>query len=132
MAKITFSGNIGKKDAALRTVTVGDKQVSVCDFFVCEDNRTAETSRPVWYKVTLWRAYADKMAQYLTSGRYIRVEGAITKEPHVYPVGNVMKAYCEVTADEILFLDGKGKQDTATPEDAKETEAVSTEETPWD
>lgn len=131
MAKITFDCNIGKKDAILRTVGEGENKYSVCDFFACENVKTSNgEKRGVWYKITLWRGYAEAMAKYLTSGRFLMVEGSISKEPHVYTKDNAVKAYVEVNADKIRFLDNKGKPEEITPEDA-DSEVETTEETPW-
>ena len=136
MAKISFKGNIGKKDAVLRTVGEGENKYSVCDFFICENIgvKGTDSERGVWYKVTLWRGYADKLHQYLKSGRYLMVEGDVSREPHVYTSGNSVRSYVEVNAREITFLDNKGKQEAASPEDAEgeiETTTGAEEDTPW-
>lgn len=81
--KITVKGNIGS-DAILRTVGEGEDKFSVCDFNIAE-NKTDKNGnkKTIWTKVTLWRAYAEKMAQYLTKGRYVQVEGEGEVETYV-------------------------------------------------
>lgn len=124
---IRFDGNIGK-DAVLRKVPVGEGQVSVCSFWVAENKQKRDgTKKTLWHKVTIWRNYAEAMAQYLKQGRYIMVEGDgeaktyTTKDNRIVP-------YIDIQATKLKLLDRKVEEELPP-----EAEAVTNEdETPWD
>lgn len=87
--KITVKGNIGA-DAILRTVGEGESAMAVCDFNIAENKTMRDGSvKTTWTKVTLWRGYAEKMAQYLKKGRYVQVTGEGEVETYVTS-GNVI------------------------------------------
>lgn len=122
---ITFMGNIGK-DAQLRKVKVGENEVSVLSVWVAENIKKRDGStRAVWHKVTIWRGYAEAMAQYLKSGRLVFVTG--TAEAKSYTTqDNRLVPYIDVQASEIKLLDAKKPEEDVPPE-----AAVTDEETPW-
>ncbi len=123
---ITLIGNVGK-DAELRHVTLGDTQVAVCSFWVAENiKKRDDSTKTVWRKVTIWRKYAETMAQYLKSGRKVYVTG--TSEASYYVKENVVHPYDNIQATEIRLLDGKKPEEEA-PEATEEVEDAGT---PWD
>lgn len=126
--KITFKGNIGK-DAVLRTVTNGDRQDSVCDIWVAENirSRNSDTQKTLWHKVTIWRKYAETMAQYLKTGRKIEVSGNAEAKYYTTKDGRIMP-YVAVQNAEIEFLDRPVTEQP--PEVAEEPEVE--EGYPWD
>lgn len=127
--KITFKGNVGK-DAVLRTVQNGDRQDAVCDIWVAENirSRSGDTQKTLWHKVTIWRKYAETMAQYLKCGRRIEVSGNAEAKFYTTKDSRVMP-YIAVQNAEIEFLDRNNTEQP--PEEATETETEE-EETPWD
>lgn len=121
---ITFMGNIGK-DAQLRKVKVGENEVSVLSVWVAENIKKRDGStKAIWHKVTIWRGYAEAMAQYLKSGRLVFVTG--TGEAKTYTKDNRLVPYIDIQATEIKLLDGKRPEADVPPE----VEATD-EETPW-
>lgn len=122
---ITFMGNIGK-DAQLRKVKVGENEVSVLSVWVAENIKKRDGStKAIWHKVTIWRGYAEAMAQYLKSGRLVFVTG--TAEAKSYTTqDNRLVPYIDVQASEIKLLDGKKPEEDVPPE-----AEVADEETPW-
>jgi len=126
---ITFDGNIGK-DATLRTVKVGGEDTKVCSFWVAENiSKRDGSNKTLWHKVTIWRGYAEKMAQYLKKGRHVLVEGYAeaktytTQDNRIVPyidvqpgIGGKMKLLDKNTAEEV----------------PPEAEAAADMETPWD
>lgn len=134
----TFIGNIAK-DAVLRQVGPEDSKYSVCDIWVGENlsrsNSTSEETKTAWRKVTLWRGYADKMAQYLTKGRRIEVRGFAGEAKH-YMRGNEVVSYVPVSAQKIYFMDSR-REENLPPEEvlneqpAEAAIAVTDEDTPF-
>jgi single-stranded DNA-binding protein len=72
-----FVGNISKA-AVTRTVMVSGVPTLVTDFNVAENYRGSDgTPKTQFYRVTLWRDRGAKMAQYLTLGRAVAIEGRV-------------------------------------------------------
>jgi single stranded DNA-binding protein len=122
--KIIVKGNIGA-DAILRTVGEGENQFSVLDFNVAENKTNGDGSKKtIWTKVTLWRAYAEKMAQYLKKGRYVQVEGEGEVETYVTN-GNQIAGRVHINRNVSIDL---GFDRPAQPEDAPWAETAELEE----
>jgi single-strand DNA-binding protein len=127
MAKITFKGNLGK-DAELRTVGEGENKYSVCSMWVAENiKRRDDVKETVWHKVTIWRKYAEVMAQYLKSGRRIEVSGDLKKVKFYTTQDGRVVPYADIWADEIELLDRPQPEGEVPPE----TEETETEDTPF-
>ena len=133
----TFIGNIAK-DAVLRQVGPEGNKYSVCDIWVGENlsrSNTEGEGKTAWRKVTLWRGYADKMAQYLTKGRRIEVRGFAGEAKH-YMRGNEVVSYVAINADKIYFMDSR-REENLPPEEVLNEEpveaavAVDPEDTPF-
>lgn len=61
----------------------------------------------LWVKVTTWRKKAEVVSQYLHKGSKVFIKGKL-KPPSAYTAKNgELAATIEVTADEVIFLDGK-------------------------
>ena len=129
--EIRFDGNLGT-DAVLGNVSVGENQVARCYFWVAENVEKRDGSKKtIWTKVTIWRKYAETMAQYLKKGRHVLVEG--TGEAKFYTDNNnAIRPYVEVQATKIRLLDGKPEEQVPPEVEAAEDETpVTAEELPW-
>jgi single-strand DNA-binding protein len=124
--EIRFDGNLGK-DAVIGLVGEAEHQYSRCYFWVAENvQKRDNTTKTLWHKVTIWRGFAEKMAEYLKKGRHVWVEG--TAEAKFYTDNNnAIRPYIDVQASKIRFMDEK-PADQTPPEEATVTE----DETPWD
>lgn len=126
---ITFDGNIGK-DAELRTVSVNGEDTKVCSFFVAENISKRDGSvKTLWHKVTIWRGYAEKMAQYLKKGRHVLVEGYAEAKTYTTQDNRIVP-YIDVQpgiGGKIKLLD-RNIEEEVPPEAVTATE----EATPWD
>lgn len=127
---INFDGNIGK-DAVLRTVNVGGEETKVCSFWVAENiGKRDGSTKTLWHKVTIWRGYAEKMAQYLKKGRHVLVEGYAEAKTYTTQDNRIVP-YIDVQPG----IGGKVKLlDRNTSEEVPpEAEDVAEEEmeTPW-
>lgn len=124
--EVTFIGNIAK-NAELRQVGPDGAKYSVTDIWVGENlgrsNTPDSETKTAWRKVTLWRGYADKMAQYLTKGRRIEVRG-FAGEAKSYTRGNEIVSYLPVTAQKIYFMDSK-REENLPPEEVLNEEPVA-------
>lgn len=136
--EVTFIGNISK-DAVLRQVGPEGNKYSVLDIWVGENlgrSNTPDTeNKTAWRKVTLWRGYADKMAQYLKKGRRIEVRG-FAGEAKSYTRGNEIVSYLPVNASRIYFMDSKREEDlppeeVLNQEPSAEAVAISPEDMPF-
>lgn len=128
--KITFKGFVGK-DATLRTVTVGESQVAVLDIWVAENirSRSTDNQKTLWHKVTIWRKYAETMAQYLKKGRRIEVDGMAEAKAYTTSDGRIVP-YINVQDARIEFLDRP--QEPAAPEAPAEEEDPMPEGNPFE
>lgn len=76
MNKIIFSGNLGHS-ATVRDVPRGDQSGTqpVCNFSVAVRVGWGERQSTIWYDCSWWGERAAKVAQWLTKGRTVLVEG---------------------------------------------------------
>jgi single-strand DNA-binding protein len=106
--KVTLIGNLGR-DAEAKFTPSG---VSVTRFSVAttrswKDQQTNEWKEETnWTNVVLWRQ--ENLAQYLTKGKQVYVEGRL--RTHSYDDKEGKKVYAtEVVADEVILLGGRGE-----------------------
>jgi len=123
---ISVIGNIGN-GAELRTVNVNGVETSVCSFWMAENFKKRDGStKTTWHKVTVWRKYAEVMAQYLTKGRKILVTAENAEAKTYTDKENRIRPYIDIQASKIELLDGK------KPEETEPEVEVEDESTPWD
>jgi single-strand DNA-binding protein len=106
--KVILVGHLGK-DAETRFTTGGQ---SVTNFSVAtsrrwKDQQSGEWKEETdWHNVVLWRA--ENLANYLTKGKQVYVEGRLRTRSYDDKDGN--KRYVtEVMADDVLLLGGRGE-----------------------
>ncbi len=103
MNKIILIGNVGKQDAELRYLPDG---TPVASFSLATTKRTGNKEFTIWWKITIWRTFAEKMAQYITSGKPLIVFGEV-EQIRTYTTKDGEAAFsAEVTADTIQFQHG--------------------------
>ena len=106
--KVILLGHLGK-DAETRFTPSG---AAVTNFTVAtnrrwKDQQTGEWKEETdWHNVVLWRA--ENLANYLTKGKQVYVEGKLKTRSYEDKDGN--KRYVtEVMADDVLLLGGRGE-----------------------
>jgi single-strand DNA-binding protein len=105
--KVILLGHLGK-DAETRFTTSG---TSVTNFTIAtnrrwKDQQTGEWKEETdWHNVVLWRA--ENLANYLTKGKQVYVEGRLRTRSYDDKDGN-KKYVTEVMADDVLLLGGRG------------------------
>lgn len=103
MNNIIISGNV-VRDAELRATTTGKQ---VCDVrFAIREDRKPDTAETTFVDLTIWGERAEKLAQHLTKGKALLVQGRLevrdtTKDDKKY-------RSVKVVVNELEFLDKKG------------------------
>ena len=128
MATFTVIGRIGK-DAELRKFGEGEHDF-VTDVWVAENRKKRDGStKTLWHKVTIWRNYAETMAQYLKTGRKVYVTGSPEAKFYTNKAQQIVP-YIKVQASELTLLDAPKTE--GAPEPAAEPAEVAVPENPWD
>ena len=109
MNKITLVGNVGKQDAELRYLPDG---TPVASFSLATTKKTGQKETTIWWKITIWRIFAEKMAPHITSGKPLIIFGEVDQIRLYQNKDGVMAFSAEVTADTIQFQHGD-KNDNA-------------------
>lgn len=106
--KVILVGHLGK-DAETKFTPSG---VSVTRFSVAtsrrwKDQQSGEWKEETdWHNISLWRA--ENLAQYLTKGKQVYVEGRL--QTRSYEDKDGQKKYStEVVADDVILLSGRGE-----------------------
>jgi single-strand DNA-binding protein len=106
--KVILIGNLGK-DAETRFTPSGVARTTfgVATSRRWKDQQTGEWKEETdWHNVVLWRA--ENLANYLTKGKQVYVEGRLQTRSYDDKDGN--KRYTtEVVAEEVILLGGRGE-----------------------
>src|SRR6267378_4429394 len=106
--KVILVGNLGR-DAELR-YTPGGAAVATINMATTEvwnDKAGQRQEKTEWHRVVLWGKQAESLAEYLTKGKQIYVEGRLQTRQWDDKDGN--KRYTtEIKADRITLLGGGG------------------------
>lgn len=122
MKNITIAGRIGR-DAETRYTTSGQ---AVTDFSLAVDNRGKKKSEgPTWFKVTLWGEFGTKLADYLTKGVFVTVQGDFNLRE--YESNGSPRYSLEVTARDLTL--GGGNSNGAVSNRSEQTEPAETTST---
>ena len=106
--KVILVGNLGR-DAELR-YTPGGAAVATINMATTEvwnDKQGQRQEKTEWHRVVLWGKSAESLAEYLTKGKQIYVEGRLQTRQWDDKDGN--KRYTtEIRGDRIVLLGGGG------------------------
>lgn len=119
----TFVANIAKA-AETRTVSVAGVPTLVTDFSVAENYAGANGERKTqFYRISLWREPGAKMAQYLTLGRPVQIEGRVRGRAYIDKNGQPACAL-EMSNPLVTFITAnpKAKQPDDVPFEAEAAE----------
>lgn len=86
LAQITIAGHIGK-DAELKYTQAGD---AVASFSVAVNSRRND-DETIWYRVSIWRKYAEILAPLLKKGKVVTVIGDF--QPRQYDANDGSRAW---------------------------------------
>lgn len=107
--KVIIVGNLGR-DAEVR-YTAGGAAVatlSLATTDVWNDKSGQRQERTEWHRVVLWGKQAETLAEYLTKGRQIYVEGRLQTRKWQDRDGND-KYTTEIRSDRVVLLGGRGE-----------------------
>ena len=106
--KVILVGNLGR-DAELR-YTPGGAAVATLNMATTEvwnDKQGQRQEKTEWHRVVLWGKSAESLAEYLTKGKQIYVEGRLQTRQWDDKDGN--KRYTtEIRGDRVVLLGGGG------------------------
>ena len=107
--KVILVGNLGR-DAELR-YTPGGAAVATINMATTEvwnDKAGQRQEKTEWHRVVLWGKSAESLAEYLTKGKQIYVEGRLQTRQWDDKDGN--KRYTtEIRGDRVVLLGGGGR-----------------------
>ena len=106
--KVILVGNLGR-DAELR-YTPGGAAVATLNMATTEvwnDKAGQKQEKTEWHRVVLWGKSAESLAEYLTKGKQIYIEGRLQTRQWDDKDGN--KRYTtEIRSDRVVLLSGGG------------------------
>ena len=123
MNKIIVTGGLGR-DSELKAV--GDK--SVLEFSIAVNSSYRKEDPPSWWQCSIWGARAEKLAQYLTKGTRLIVEGEPKIRQYEDKDGN-KRMSAEIFVNNIEFMGGKN--DTGGGSQSSDTSYDDSESVPF-
>src|SRR4029077_10584921 len=114
--KVTLIGHLGRDAETAYTAS----QTAVTKFSVATNRRWKDQASGEWKEETNWTNVvqwrAENLAQYLTKGKQVHVEGRI--QTRSYDDKDGKKVYTtEVVADDVILLGGRGEGGGGGPEE---------------
>jgi single-strand DNA-binding protein len=121
MLNLTFTGNVGA-DPSTRKVSVRGEEVTVTSFSVAINNgknTQGEDLAPTWIKVSVWRKYADIVAQYVKKGDRVTILAENLKSSTWQSESGETRTSLEVTARKVDFSSNRPRNSASEdfPED---------------
>ena len=107
-----FAGNVGG-DVVLREVPVRGENIKVASFSVAVNNgknAQGEDLPPTWIKVSVWRKYADIVAQYVKKGDRVTVTAENLKASAWQAEDGELRTGLEVSARCVDFSGNKRRE----------------------
>lgn len=102
LANIVVIGNIGR-DAETRHTASG---TAITNFSVAHTTKRGEKEITTWYKVQVWGAHGEAIAEYATKGRMCAVAGELWMETYTNRDGETL-AQLVINATSVRMI-GKG------------------------
>src|SRR5205814_1557664 len=107
--KVILVGNLGR-DAELRYTPSG---TAIAKFSLATTEKWTDKSggpqeRTEWHNIDLWGKQAETLAEYLTKGKQVYVEGRLQSDEYTDKDGNKRKT-TRVRCDRVVLLGGGGR-----------------------
>ena len=112
--KVILVGRLGQDPE----LTATDGGTSVCNFSIAT-NRTwknkegEKQEETTWHRIVAWGRQAEVIAQYMSKGRQLYIEGRIANRS--YEKDGEKKYISEVVVDNFTFIGGKGDDTDRSP-----------------
>lgn len=115
MNKAIIIGNLGK-DAELRYTPAG---AAVCTFSVATTERWknrdgVQQEKTEWHRIVVWGNAAESLAEYLTKGKSVAIEGRIETRKYQDKDGHDRYS-TEIRSDRVILLGGGNGSSGAKP-----------------
>jgi single-strand DNA-binding protein len=107
--KIILVGNLGR-DAELR-YTPGGAAIAKFSLATTEkwtDKSGSQQERTEWHNIDLWGKQAETLAEYLTKGKQVYVEGRLQSDEYTDKEG-IKRKSIRVRCDRVVLLGGGGR-----------------------
>jgi single-strand DNA-binding protein len=111
--KVILVGNLGR-DAELR-YTPGGAAIAKFSLATTEkwnDKSGSPQERTEWHNIDLWGKQAETLAEYLTKGKQVYVEGRLQSDEYTDKEG-IKRKSIRVRCDRVVLLGGGGRGSTA-------------------
>ncbi|MDA1092703.1 MAG: single-stranded DNA-binding protein [Acidobacteria bacterium] len=107
--KVIIVGNLGR-DAEIRYTPGGAAvaTLSLATTDIWNDKAGQRQEKTEWHRVVVWGKQAETLADYLTKGRQIYVEGRLQTRQWDDKDGN-KRSTTEIRSDRIVLLGGRGE-----------------------
>ena len=105
--QITLVGNAGQ-DAEIKYLRDGTA-VATLNLAVNKVSGRGESRKQTttWFRVTVWREYAETVSQFVRKGMKLLVVGEVDVSAYIDKQSGQARASLEVTASKVVFLDRK-------------------------
>jgi single-strand DNA-binding protein len=129
--QVTLMGNL-TRDPELRQTPNGQ---SVCSFSLAL-NRSYKDASGEWKEATdyvdvvAWSNLGERVAQYVTKGRRVLVQGKL--QSRSWEQDGAKRSKVEVLANDVTFLDARGADSGDAPSDNSETSKPAPKKSPKD
>lgn len=107
MITVLVAGNVGKADAEVKETRGGD---TVTTWSVAGTSGFGKSEKTEWFNCSLWGDRGEKIAEYITAGSPITVQGELSTREWEGRDGK-MKTSLELRVDKIKLQGGKRKDD---------------------
>ena len=106
--KAILTGRVGQ-DAELKQVNnTSMARFSLATSEVYKDKSGAKQEKTQWHNIVLWGALAENLAQYITKGKQLMVEGKV--EYSSYEKDGVKMTSTQIKATEVVLLGSLGSK----------------------
>ena len=126
MLQMAFAGNVGG-EVVVREVSVRGESVKVANFSVAINNgknAQGEDLPPTWIKVSVWRKYADIVAQYVKKGDRVTVLAENIKATAWQADDGELRTGLEVSARRVDFTGNRRNTADDAPIPAKRSDDI--------
>ena len=116
--KVQLIGRLGR-DAELKYIPSGTAvaNISIATTEVWKDQNGQKKERTEWHRCNIWDKQAEGLAEYLTKGKLIYVEGRLQTRKWKDKDGND-RYTTEIRVDRVVLLSPSGKKDESQSEAA--------------
>lgn len=130
--RVELIGNVGKEPEV--TYTTGGK--AVAKFSLATNERFKDSAgewqeRAEWHNIVLWERLAEIVKEYVRKGSKLYIDGRLQTRSWDDKTSGQKKYMTEVTAREMILLDGKEKSDREESESAPAVKPIGDEDIPF-